>query len=90
MYNFITVITFKTKGRYSMKNIKKISIILVTIAILFCVNSLQVFATTSIQDGIDVNLTTNKENYSKDEQITTTLIFYTNKRYLYGSIINRI
>lgn len=56
-----------------MKNIKKISIILVTIAILFCVNSLQVFATTSIQDGIDVNLTTNKENYSKDEQITTTL-----------------
>ena len=53
-----------------MKVLKKLMVVLV---ILFSFSSVQAFATTLTQDGLEVTLTTNKEKYSKNEQITATL-----------------
>lgn len=56
-----------------MKTIKKLPIFL--LAIMLCVGMMVIpaYAESSTQDGLEVNLTTNKETYSQDEQIVATL-----------------
>lgn len=55
-----------------MKIKKKLTAIIVGV-MMFNVVSINVFATTTIQDGLEVTLTTNKEEYNKDEEITAIL-----------------
>ena len=56
-----------------MKTIKKFPTFL--LAIILCVGMMVIpaYAESSTQDGLEVNLTTNKETYSQDEQIVATL-----------------
>ncbi|MCI5656952.1 MAG: hypothetical protein MR300_11010, partial [Ruminococcus sp.] len=56
-----------------MKFLKKFSAIVISIVIMLSIAVLNVSATTIIQDGLEVILTTDKDNYSKDDQIIATL-----------------
>ena len=52
-----------------MKNLRKsMSVILILLVSLFCFSTVA-FASTSEQDGLKVELTTDKENYSLNEDI---------------------
>ncbi len=56
-----------------MKVLKKFLIIMLSMIVLLSVGNLQAFAITETQDEVEVNFTTNKEKYTKDEQIIATL-----------------
>ena len=56
-----------------MKILKTLSALTISAAMLFSVSVLNVSAATTAQDGLEVSLTTDKSNYSKDEKITATL-----------------
>lgn len=56
-----------------MKILKTLSALTISAAMLFSVSALNVSAATTVQNGLEVSLTTDKSNYSKDEKITATL-----------------
>ncbi|MGN0499347.1 MAG: VWA domain-containing protein [Acutalibacteraceae bacterium] len=56
-----------------MAKLKKLSAIIVALVIMLSVASVQAFAATTTQDGLEVSLTTDKEEYSKNDQIVATL-----------------
>lgn len=56
-----------------MKVMKKLSQVLVLLALCFCAMSVSAFAETIDSDGMQISLTTDKEAYSKSESITATL-----------------
>lgn len=56
-----------------MKNVRKISVILIISVMLMCLGSINVFATTTTQDGLEATLTTDKSNYGKDDKISVTV-----------------
>lgn len=67
------LIVIKITGDVLMKFLKKFSAIVISIVIMLSIAVLNVSATTIIQDGLEVILTTDKDNYSKDDQIIATL-----------------
>ena len=56
-----------------MKFLKGLSTVVLSVIMMFSVASANVFAVSTTQDGLEVSLITNKETYTKDEKITTTL-----------------
>lgn len=56
-----------------MKMIKKLSAIAVSAVMMFSIAGINAFAATTTQDGLEVTLNTDKQNYNKDDKITTTL-----------------
>jgi len=56
-----------------MKFLKRLSAVAVSAVMMFSITSVNVFAASIIQDGLEVSLTTDKETYAKDEKITATL-----------------
>ena len=56
-----------------MKKFKKLSIIMLAVIVLLSISTVQAFAVTSTQDGLEVTLTANKDEYSMGENIITTL-----------------
>ena len=56
-----------------MKMMKKFAVIAVSWAVMLSMASIQTFAATVTQDGLEVTLTADKAEYGKDEQITATL-----------------
>ena len=49
------------------------SVILIISVMLMCFGSINVFATTTTQDGLEATLTTDKSNYGKDDKISVTV-----------------
>lgn len=56
-----------------MKLLRKFSSFLILLCMLLSVFSIQTFAETSTQDGLEVTLTTDRNEYNKDEQIVVNL-----------------
>ena len=56
-----------------MKLTKRISSLLLTFLVLFSLAGISASAATTTQDGLEVTLTTDKTEYTKNEQITATL-----------------
>ena len=56
-----------------MKFLKRLSAVAVSVVMMFGITSVNVFAASITQDGLEVSLTTDKETYSKAEKITATL-----------------
>ena len=56
-----------------MKLTKRISSLLLTFLVLFSLVGISASAATTTQDGLEVTLTTDKTEYTKNEQITATL-----------------
>ena len=52
---------------------KKIAAIFLTVLMLFSLAGISASAATTTQDGLEVTLTTDKTEYTKNEQITATL-----------------
>lgn len=56
-----------------MKNVKRIFVITFMLAFILSISSINAFAATVTQDNLEVTLVTDKEKYSENEQIKTTL-----------------
>ena len=56
-----------------MKNVKQIFVIIFMLAFILSISSINAFAATVTQDNLEVTLVTDKEKYSENEQIKTTL-----------------
>lgn len=56
-----------------MKNVKRIFVIIFMLAFILSISSINAFAATVTQDNLEVTLVTDKEKYSENEQIKTTL-----------------
>lgn len=56
-----------------MKAIKKIPIFLLTMMLCLGIMTIPVIAASSMQDGLEVTLTTDKKTYSRSDQIVATL-----------------
>ena len=56
-----------------MKFLKRLSAVAVSAVMMFSITSVNVFAASITQDGLEVSLTTDKETYVKDEEITATI-----------------
>ena len=56
-----------------MKASKKIPIFLLTMMLCLGITIIPVFAASSMQDGLEVTLTTDKKTYSRSDQIVATL-----------------
>ena len=56
-----------------MKFLKKLSAVVISSLIIFSIAKVNVFAVSTVQDGLEVSLTTDKDVYSKDEKIIATL-----------------
>lgn len=56
-----------------MSKFKKLITVVTIITVLLCISGLQTFAATVTQDNLEVTLITDKEEYSENEQIKTTL-----------------
>lgn len=56
-----------------MKRMKQISVFIVTLLFCLSMHTVQIFAETVTQDGLEVTLTTDKEEYFGGEQIKLTL-----------------
>lgn len=56
-----------------MKAIKNIPIFLLTMMLCLGIMTIPVFAASSMQDGLEVTLTTDKKTYSRGDQIVATL-----------------
>ena len=56
-----------------MKNAKRFFVITFILAFIVSISSINVFAATVTQDNLEVTFVTDKEKYSEDEQIKTTL-----------------
>lgn len=56
-----------------MSKFKKLITVVTIITILLCISGVQTFAATVTQDNLEVTLITDKEEYSENEQIKTTL-----------------
>ncbi len=69
-----------------MKSFKKFTLILFVVIVLISVTSMQVSATNLTQDGLEVNLTTNKGEYGKNEQIVATLNVKNNNETVIANI----
>ena len=52
---------------------KKIAVIFLTVLMIFSLAGISASAATTTQDGLEVTLTTDKTDYTKNEQITATL-----------------
>lgn len=61
-----------------MKNVKRIFVITFMLAFIISISSINAFAATVTQDNLEVTLVTDKEKYSENEQIKTTLIVKNN------------
>ena len=53
--------------------LKKLLALSMMVVCILCLSSTTVFATSISQNGLEVRLTTDKQNYSKDETLTVTL-----------------
>ena len=56
-----------------MKFFKRISAVAISMIMMCSIAEMNVFAVSTVQDGLEVSLTTDKEIYSKNEKITATL-----------------
>lgn len=56
-----------------MKWLKRLFAIAVSTVMILSITSMNVFATSNTQDGLEISLTTDKESYTQDEKITATL-----------------
>lgn len=56
-----------------MKNAKRFFVIAFILAFIVSISSINVFAATVTQDNLEVTFVTDKEKYSENEQIKTTL-----------------
>ena len=56
-----------------MKGMRKLSAILLAVMLCVGIINIPVFAATTSQDGLEVTLTTDKDEYSQGEEITATL-----------------
>lgn len=56
-----------------MKFLKRISAVAISMIMMCSIAEMNVFAVSTVQDGLEVLLTTDKETYSKNEKITATL-----------------
>lgn len=56
-----------------MKWLKRLSAIAVSTVMILSITSMNVFAASNTQDGLEISLTTDKEAYTQDEKITATL-----------------
>ena len=56
-----------------MRKSEKLRVFFGMLMLLVWIVSIQVFATTEVQDGLEVKLSSEKEEYSRDEKIVTTI-----------------
>lgn len=70
---YIPVLYKKLSGGKFMKASKKIPIFLLTMMLCLGITIIPVFAASSMQDGLEVTLTTDKKTYSRSDQIVATL-----------------
>ena len=64
-----------------MRVIKKHVAYLMMLALCLCMMTTPVFAAPTIQDGLEVSLTTDKEEYGQNEEIVVTLAVTNTNEY---------
>ena len=63
------------------KIIKLFSIIFTVLLMTLSITTGNVFASSSIQDGLEISTLTDKESYQKDEKATTTIFIKNTNGY---------
>lgn len=72
---------YSGKGKI-MRKIKKIfSTVFTVLLMMLSITTVNVFASSSIQDGLEVSTATDKENYKKDEQAISTIFIRNTNGY---------
>lgn len=81
-HTFVKMESKIIKGEVYMKKVlKRISLMFTVLLMTLSITTGNVFASSSIQDGLEISTSTDKESYQKDEKATTTIFIKNTNGY---------